>query len=334
MHLNIECFKLKRPSKNSKGIACLRFGGNGGEPYPRELIVALKEQWHFFWFSSWKYSLTEIPYHDLIDIFVVWDDLAEEIRQSRRTDCVIVRGGCETFEQHDRIFFPAPAPQHDIDLLYIARFIAAKRCDMALKCVHYLAERMPNVRAVFLESGDSEPETSAWIKEEVVRLGLQTRIMITTVPIGVVNVLLNRARLTLFTSDLEGLCRAVLQSLLAERPILCYRNTKALTRVLFDDRYFHYYDEQTDASIGAAALEILSQTAKGNACARRYVLHEKQMKFLDLREWQSQILHASLPLYSRDGQYMKWEDCVSGRDLNLSEAWKTFSLVPDYPAQE
>lgn len=325
--VDIDCFKLKQPSNGSKGIACLRFGGLNGEPYPRDLILALKRDWYFFWFSSWNYRLSEIPYHDLIDIFVVWDDLLEELQQTGRTDCILLRGGCETFEPHDRIFHPIAGLRRDIDLLYIARFITSKRCDIALGCVHYLAERIPGLRAVFLESGDSEPETRAWVRDEVARLGLGETLVIATVPISMVNALLNRARLTLFTSDREGICRAVLQSLLTERPILCYRHTEALTRLFFDDRYFHYYDRQSETSVGTAALDILTGTVGRNTGARRYVLEEKQVQFRDLRSWQADVLHAANSLFIRDGQRLRWEDCVSDRELNLSSAWKTFQVI-------
>jgi glycosyltransferase involved in cell wall biosynthesis len=301
--------------------------GNGGEPYPREVIIALKRDWHFFWYSSWSYSLARIPYHDLIDLFVVWDDIANEIKASGRTDCIIVRGGSEIYQRHDLLFFPVQDTPIDIDLLYIARFIKAKRYDIATRCVRYLVERKRDLRAVFLVGPASEPGARAWVLEQRKRFGLEKNLRITSVPLRRVNSFLNRARISLFTSDDEGLCRAVLQTLLAERPLLCYSGTRAQIRMLYDDRYFRYYDAQTEESVGKAAWSLLESKAESNAGARRYVLGEKNIRFYDLREWQSIVLAAAAPLYLREGQILDPRDIVPAWRLGLfGRFWAPFRL--------
>jgi glycosyltransferase involved in cell wall biosynthesis len=321
-------FLLKRSSPGSKGLVCLRFEGKRGETYPRDLLLHLKRQWYFFWFSSWNHTLRDIPYADLIDIFVGWDELLREIRMKKRTDCVLLRGGCETFERHDSLFFPLEKTERDIDIIYIARFIRYKRCDIAIKCVQYLVERNPSCRALFLESVASEPDVHDWVHNERAQLGLERNLTISTVPIAAVNSYLNRARLSLFTSDEEGICRAVLQSLLAERPLLCFRHTKALTRQFFDDRYFNYYDYQTEQSVGGAAYTLLAQAPDCNSGSREYLLRERSLKFYNLVEWQANICRAAEPLYARDGQELNWADVVPPRDLTLGQAWMEFKLAP------
>lgn len=323
--MNINGLILKRPSPNSKGMVCLRFD-HGGERYPREAIVRLKRNWHFFWFSSWNYSLHEIPYNDLIDLFVVWDDLAAEIGQSGRRDCIAIRGGGETFEPHERLFYPMPQITPDIDLLYIARFIPEKRCDVALRCVQYLAARMPGCRAVFLESMASEPQMRRWVQQQRRESGIAENLRIGAVPLSKVNTFLNRARIVLFTSDREGLCRAVIQALLAERPLLCYRHTSALTRLLYDSRYCHYYDDQDDNSCGKAVLDLLQRGAHNNPGARQYVLQEQRINFHELPGWQAEILAASEPLYAREGQRIDPADIVSVAELGMS-VWREFEVM-------
>jgi len=324
--MRIRSFILKRSSHESKGLACLRFEGYGGGPYPRDIILALKRNWHFFWFSSWNYRLQEIPYHDLIDLFVTREDLASEIQASGRTNCIVVPGGGESFERHDLLFYPTPQLL-DIDLLYIARFIHPKRGDIALQCLRYLADRIPNCRAVFLESLASDPATSKSIRQGRLRLGLENNLEIKSVRLQEVNLFLNRSRMSLFTSDDEGLCRAFLQSLLAERPMLCYRNTKSSTRLFYDNRYCHYYEHQTGKCAGEAAYRLYQQNVLKNPGARDYILKEKGFKFYDLAGWQSHILAASVPLYENDKQRLNPNDIVPADRLTLSWFWRTFELV-------
>lgn len=325
--MNFSAYILKRSSPNSKGIACLRFD-RAIEPYPRELIRSLKRNWHFLWFTGWKRALHEIPYHDLIDIFVVWDDLVEELAQSGRTDYVVIRGGSETYQRHDLHFHPLTDVKRDIDLLYIARFTASKRPDVALGCVNYVKERNPHCKAIFLESHGSQLQVRQALHDQIIALGLQDNLRILSVPLQEVNSYMNRARLSLFTSDVEGMCRAVIQTLLAERPLLCYAKTKALTRILFDDRYFRFYEEQTSASIGAAAWTILQSGWDLNTGARNYVLKEKKFVFHDIAEWRNLILHAAEPLFLRDGQSLDWNDVVPVNDATPLLLWREFQLKP------
>ena len=137
MWLNTMIFK--QPSPESKGIACLRCTG---ERYPRQLIEALKDDFYLFWFSAWAHRLDAIPYHDLIDCFVGWEDIEEQLLDSGREDYVFVRGGSETYEPHDRRFYSIGI-EPDVDLVYIAKFETYKRYDVALECCRYLAERKP-----------------------------------------------------------------------------------------------------------------------------------------------------------------------------------------------
>lgn len=321
------CFVLKHSSPKSKGLACLRFEGYPGEVYPRDLILSLKQEWYFFWFSSWNYTLKEIPYYDLIDIFVAWDNLAAEIQESGLTNSIVVRGGSETYEPHHLLFYPIVGLDRNIDVLYIARFLQEKRCDIAMGCVKYLFERNPNVKAVFLESFASSPEMRDWVFRERRRLGLERNLVVGRVPLRNVNTILNRARLSLFTSDEEGMCRAVLQSLLAERPLLCYRNTRSLIRLLYDNRFFNFYDIQTAENAGEVAWRLLSQ---GSTCdnlgARQYVLDEKKITFHDLVDWKSEILAAAEALYTRDGQRLDSADIVPVSQITNSFFWQTFQI--------
>ena len=325
--MQLRCFTLKHPSPGSKGLACLRFEGYPGEPYPYEAIKSLKRDWYFFWFSSWNYSLKQLPYNDLIDLFVAWDGLTDEIKAAGRTDCVFVRGGCETAEPHDTLFFPTADAQLEIDLLYVARFISAKRCDVALKCASYICERKPGARIVFLESPASEPHTRLWLLKERADLGLENNVLLTSVPLQVVNSFLNRARISLFTSDEEGMCRAVLQSLLAERPLLCYRHTNALTQTLHDDRFFNFYEEQTGESAGRAALALLEQDIWQNRGARRYLLEERKIKFHSGVEWRHELFAAAEHLYARDGQRLEPRDIVP-LEVATTQFWQPFELLP------
>jgi len=321
----ISGYILKRPSANSKGLVCLRLD-RPGEPYPREMIAALKRDWHFFWFSVWNTRHERIAYHDLIDIFDTWDEHAEDIRKSGRTDCIVLRGGSETYERHDELFYPIPDTKCDIDLLYVARFTPLKRTDMALACVHFVAQRKPDCRAVFLESLGSDLATRKWVREQIKSLGLENNLQLMSIPLQAVNSYMNRTRLSLFTSDEEGLCRATLQTLLAERPLLCHKHTRALTRNIFDDRYFYYYEEQTEESIGNAAWDILNRPTASNRGARDYLLKEKGFVFYDLPEWQEKIIAAAAPLYARDGQRLDRGDIVSASDATRFVLWRPFRL--------
>jgi glycosyltransferase involved in cell wall biosynthesis len=324
--MTIKCFALKRPSINSKGIACLRFNGCDEEKYSRTLLTQLKREWHFFWFSSWRCRLKDIPYQDLIDIWVVWDDLIRELAASRASTHVAIRGGCETAERHDLLAHPLQGIEPEIDILYIARFFPQKRPDVAVQCVRYIADRYPSVRAVFLESPASDYAVRMQVVSQIKKYGLESNVTIKTVPVAQVNWYLNRSRLSLFTSDIEGICRAVLQSLLAERPLLCYRYTEAITRELYDDRYFHYYDEQTANAIGAAACKVLEKAAT-NPGARNYVLAEKRIRFHNVAEWQAEILEAARPLYLRDGQCIESNDIVAESELRRpSHFWQEFVM--------
>jgi len=321
----ISGYILKHPSASSKGLVCLRLD-RPGESYPREVIAQLKSHWHFFWFSVWNTRHERIAYHDLIDIFVTWDEHAEEIRKSGRTDCIVLRGGSETYERHDKLFYPIPDTQCDIDLLYVARFTPLKRADMALSCVHFVAQRKPDCRAVFLESLGSDLATRKWIREQRKALGLENNLQLMSVPLEEVNSYMNRAHLSLFTSDEEGLCRATLQTLLAERLLLCHKHTRALTRNIFDDRYFHYYEQQTAESVGNAAWDILKQPAASNSGARDYLLKERGFVFYDLPEWQEKIIAAAAPLYERDGQHLDRRDIVPVNDGTRFALWRPFRL--------
>lgn len=324
--VEMRCLTLKTPSRNSKGLACLRFEGYPGERYPREMILSLKRDWYFFWFSSWNYTLKDIPYHDCIDIFIAWDDLLEEIKRCGRRDCILVRGGCETAQRHDLLFCPRRIVESDVDLLYIARFIKEKRCDIALECVRHLAHHIPGVQAVFLESLNSDVAVREWVFRQRELWGLENNLTIQSVPLEHVNTLLNRAKISLFTSDEEGLCRAVVQSLLAERPVLCYRYTRALTRSLYNDKYFYYYHEQRGESCARAAIELFNMGVISNTGARQYVLNEKGIVFLDEVEWREQVLSAAECLYARDGQKLERKDLVPF-DVARSQFWRPFEFV-------
>jgi glycosyltransferase involved in cell wall biosynthesis len=326
--MQVDGFILKHPSPGSKGLACLRFPTQSYKQYSREAIESLKREWYFFWFSTWHTPLQNLAFQDLIDIFVVWDDLAAEIAAMRRGDCVVIRGGCETSVRYDLFFYPIPKQTQSIDLLYVARYVPQKRYDIAFQCVQYVTERMPNCKAVFLESPGSEPEAREWILKERARLGLEKNILVGSVEENVVNSFLNRARLCLFTSDEEGMCRSVLQTLLAERPLLCYRNTRAITRSIYDDRYFHFYNEQTRESIGEAAWSILSNDrSQSNRGSRSYLLHEKGIHFRTFSEWRHEILTAAESLYARDGQELKKEDLVPTSQLRYHQLWREFRLT-------
>jgi glycosyltransferase involved in cell wall biosynthesis len=321
----VKGYVLKHPSPGSKGLLCLRMERNA-EPYSREMMIELKRYWHFFWFSVWNTPHHKIAYHDLIDIFLTWDEHAAEIHATGRTNAIIVRGGSETYERHDLLFHPLPGIERDIDLLYVARFTPYKRADMALSCVNFVARHNPSCRAVFLESFASDPAMRSSLRQQRKALGLEANLQFTTVPLDHVNVYMNRARLCLFTSDEEGLCRATLQTLLAERPLLAYRNTRALTRHLYDDRFFHFYDRQTEESIGQAAWDYLSQPESSNPGARDYLLKERKFVFHDLADWQEQILAAAAPLYTRDGQTLDRRDVVPIDDGTRLTLWRNFRL--------
>ena len=310
-------------------MACLRFNNSIG-PYPKEQIQVLKRDWFFFYFSYWAVPLTDIAYHDLIDIFVVWDDLIDEIKASGRTDCVVIRGGSETYEPRDRFFFPRKQIKRDIDIVHIARFINFKRNDIALKCVNYLKRHKPDCKAIFLEPAwYSDSQARENIKAERTLLGLEGNVIIDTGDWKKVNRILNRSRVSLFTSDKEGMCRAVIESLLAERPLLCYRGTHALTRLLFDDRFFRYYDEQNEESVGKAAWELLQSGVKRNHGARKYILEEKAMRFHNLAGWQAEVLNAAKVLYARVGQSLEPADIVPVDELSQNNTfWKEFELLP------
>jgi glycosyltransferase involved in cell wall biosynthesis len=322
---NVKGYILKNPSPRSKGMLCLRIEKNA-EIYPRELLLELKQHWHFFWFSAWNTPYSEIAYRDLIDIFVTWDDHAEEIRSSGRTDYIIVRGGSETFEQHNLLFYPDPDVERDVDLLYVARFTSSKRPDMAMACVDYIAKRNPACKAVFLESFASDLPLRTKMRQQCRSLGLEANLHFATVPMTEVNAYMNRSKLCLFTSDEEGLCRATVQALLAERPLLAYRHTRALTRHLYDQRFFHFYDEQTAESIGQAAWKCVSRNQQRNDGARDYLLKEKGFVFYDLAGWQENLLQAAAPLYARDGEQIDREDLIPIDDGTPFRLWRNFSL--------
>jgi glycosyltransferase involved in cell wall biosynthesis len=243
---------------------------------------------------------------------------------------VIIRGGSETYEPRNKFFFPKVEAVRDIDIVYIARFVNFKRYDIALKCVNYVKRHKPDCRAIFLEPGYSDAGASEWVAAEKIRLGLDNNLIITRGGWRKVNRILNRSRISLFTSDNEGMCRAVLESLLAERPVLCYRQTRAVIRLIYDSRYFHYYDEQTEESVGEAAWKLLQSGAETNQGARKYILKEKAMKFHDLIGWQSEVLNAARVLYARDGQRLEPNDIVPWNELSQDNRfWKEFELISD-----
>lgn len=329
VNCKINGFILKRSSARSKGLVCLRFNNSKG-PYPKEQIKALKRDWHFFYYSWWAVPLAMTPYHDLIDMFIVWDDLINEIRASGRTDCVIIRGGSETYEPHDKYFSPKLNVKRDIDMVHVARFADFKRNDIALKCVNFVKRYKPDCRAVFLEPIYSDLDVREMIKTQISSLGLESNVIIDSGDWSKVNDILNRSRISLFTSDEEGLCRSVIESLLAERPLLCYRGTRALTRLLYNDRYFNFYDEQTEESVGAAAWKLLRSGVKRNYGARKYILEERAMRFYDLAGWCAEVLTAAQALYDRDGQRLEPADIVSVDELSQNNRfWDNFELICD-----
>jgi hypothetical protein len=162
-----------------------------------------------------------------------------------------------------------------------------------------------------------------WVQAERTRHGLSDNLEIRTVPLADVNAFLNRSRLSLFTSDEEGMCRAVIQTLLAERPILCYRGSKAITRIIYDNRYFNFYSDQTERSVGEAADYVLTHCPPHNTGARDYILAEKGMKFFDLAGWRDEVLSAAAALYARDGQQIETRDIVPLEELHL---WQPFEM--------
>jgi glycosyltransferase involved in cell wall biosynthesis len=321
--VTLNTFILKRPSHNSKGVACVRCSS---PVYPWARVHTLKAEWYLFWFSCWTDRLEHLPYGDLIDCFVGWDDLKQQLEESGRSDYVFVRGGGETYDRHDQHFF-AMSIERDIDLVYIAKFHTFKRYDVALQACRYIATRKPDLRAIFLESYDSpigaREQVQGWIHEH----GLSRNIEIATVPLEAVNRVLNRAKVSLFCSDVEGMCRAVLQSLLAERPLLCYRHTHAHIRMLYDDRFMRFYDHQTGESAGEAALTIIHAASHRNSGARDYLLREWGFRFYDMAGWQEQVLDALTPLYHRDGQRMNREDVVPASEITPAVFWKELEFV-------
>jgi hypothetical protein len=165
-----------------------------------------------------------------------------------------------------------------------------------------------------------------FVREQRKNLRLEENLRIASVGPDLVNDYINRARLSLFTSDVEGLCRSVLQTLLAERWVLCYRHTRALTRLIFDKRYFRFYDHQTEDSIGETAWQFLQEPHRLNRGARDYLLKERQFVFHDLAGWQEQILAAAVPLSERDGQHMDRADVVPIDDGTHLSLWREFRL--------
>jgi glycosyltransferase involved in cell wall biosynthesis len=227
------------------------------------------------------------------------------------------------------MFHPIPAIERDIDLLYVARFTSRKRPDMALACVRFVAERNPATRSVFLESYASESALRTQIRQLAKDAGLTANLEFRTVLTDQVNGYMNRARLCLFTSDEEGLCRATLQTLLAERPLLAYRNTRALTRHLYDDRFFHFYEDQSPDSIGQTAWNLLCKPVHENPGARNYLLQEKGFVFHDLPGWQAELLAAAAPLYARDGQTLNHTDVIRVGAATSFILWRNFHLQRD-----
>jgi glycosyltransferase involved in cell wall biosynthesis len=320
----LKCLVLKKSSARSKGILCLRLNGSV-EPFPRDFIKNLKNRWYLLWFSTTSTTLKDIPYHDLIDIFLTWEDVSSELARSGRKDYVMANLPAETAEPLDDLFYPIDVPALDIDLLYIARFCSFKRYDIALKCAEYLLQRQPTFNVVFLQSRGSDAAARDYVLSERKRLRIESRLAIMHVPQRTVNSYLNRAKLSLFTSDDEGACRAVLQSLLCERPILCYRNTRAQTRLLYDERYFYFYNEQTQESVGRSALDILMQRRFVNIGARHFLLGERGVAFYDLEEWHYKVLEKAQVLYQRDQQPFAVEDILPIR--STERLYQLFEVI-------
>lgn len=122
------------------------------------------------------------------------------------------------------------------------------------------------------------------------------------------------------------MCRAVLQSLLAERPLLCYRKTRSLVRSLYNERYFNFYEEQTGEAAGIAALHMLESGIVQNPGARNYLLGEKRIQFYESVDWRDKVLAASKILYDHDGQIFEPKDVVPLHAAR-SSFWRVFELI-------
>lgn len=51
--------------------------------------------------------------------------------------------------------------------------IKEKRCDVAINCVHWICQKRPECRAIFLESVASDPKVRSWVAKERLALALE-----------------------------------------------------------------------------------------------------------------------------------------------------------------
>ena len=321
--MKIDGFIIKKPSKNSKGIIYL------GDDYsaaqiPREKIIELKKNWYFFWYHLYKMSLKQIPHNDHISVFVCWDDIINELKNSERQDYFCIKGGSETFTRHDLLFYPITEKEYEYDLIYVSRFFPDKRCDMMFNCVQYLIEHDYPCKALFLENFFQNEKLKENYLNLMYDMKLENYIEIKQVAPDEVNKYFNKSKLSLFTSDIEGLCRAVVETLLAERPILAYKETKALTQTLYDKRFFYFYDFQTKESIGEAALKILKSNNFTNKGARQYILKEKRLPFMDLAAWVKEVTDVFKLIFEKNKEDFNESDLVQIEKINK---WENIRLL-------
>lgn len=139
-------------------------------------------------------------------------------------------------------------------LLYVSIFEAYKHQLEVVRAFGLLCERRPTVEFLVLAGQDNLPAAER-VREEVVRLGLEKRVILAgNVPYNDLPALYAHAKINLFASSCENCPNILLEAMGAGRPLLV-SNRQPMPE--FGGEAARYFDPSQPESIATAVLELI-----------------------------------------------------------------------------
>jgi glycosyltransferase involved in cell wall biosynthesis len=250
---------LKAPRKNESGVLLLTYTGASqfflvnfdvGEISKRYAIV-LEPSWATF----------PEPYMGLFSCSgprtvceMISDDAAEAVRKSQIPVLPIAIGAQDWVDTE--VFKPLPGVQKDFDVVMIATFAPWKRHAVLFRAMQKLRPRRIRVALV----GVTWERTRIEFEQEIRRYGVQDDC---TIFQGIlpaqVNEVLNRSKVKVLLTKIEGANRALSEAMSANVPVVVYKHIMGPRRTDVNPMTGVYADDEELPDVLTRAIESYQQ---------------------------------------------------------------------------
>jgi glycosyltransferase involved in cell wall biosynthesis len=250
---------LKAPRKNESGVLLLTYTGASqfflvnfdvGEISKRYAIV-LEPSWATF----------PEPYMGLFSCSgprtvceMISDDAAEAVRKSQIPVLPIAIGAQDWVDTE--VFKPLPGVQKDFDVVMIATFAPWKRHAVLFRAMQKLRPRRIRVALV----GVTWERTRIEFEQEIRRYGVQDDCTIFQgISPAQVNEVLNRSKVKVLLTKIEGANRALSEAMSANVPVVVYKHIMGPRRTDVNPMTGVYADDEELPDVLTRAIESYQQ---------------------------------------------------------------------------